>query len=339
MSPIPAQQDVGDAGHVEAVLRAVLKTCFIEAEVSDGKTDNAVLIAVHQLLHSSFPKAFQEIPLSVDFIYDRNSSGKITSPTTPEINLLPFKGILLDDSLHAAAGGRDRAVYKAKGMRSYWCDDMILRTYSLFCEITYEGLSYHLEPTGFELPLILDLLPEQVSEYFRLLQPKKARFFHEMIVEFLCTINEPFDHPFAIEHVLTPPDVLKASGFSQNVRNTLWKVVTTDVVAAREKGSSLSEFIKYALSLLGRVDVPPPAEHLIRLVTSLLRESQGISSPDVLLKVMEDIRDRVLPQQAARLESLVVEMRPDILELKPGLMGVSLNLKEVWKRVLNVAND
>jgi hypothetical protein len=339
--------------------QALLRSAYLETnDVSSGVAP-ILLFAVNALLKVNQASLFRLSPQSVHLsiedlalpaatINDPGSNTQIPMPglmrdilrksgATHSIEQFPSNALLLHDGIHASAFGRMNYIYRAKGVRIYLFDNDSIGVFSVYCTIDEHGFQLANEEID-TIALGPELPPESIQQLFTYVGLTNTQRQTESLIQMLCGLNTPFEPHYFIEYVFPPPDVQRLSVFSQQMRRLLWECVTKDIQACAAKGKGLNEQTKHSLDLLSRLDIAAPAGILLDLVVRLASSGTAVPELSTIVTLLSELRDHVIPVTEKRLADQIRSLRPDVVELKPNVAGIGVNVSEAIRRVAEWLN-
>lgn len=316
------------------VLEALLITSIAEI---NGDGDDAVLDVFRQSMRLIIEQKelFEEVPekifISSEELRDieKNSFSElgihrdVTTRRGESVKDVKFffehKAVMLKDRLHASAFGRMSYIYRSKGERFYLFEDERIVLITPYSFIDHNGfqLDNEIGYIDFSINEITDI--NELQMIFRSgLQDFdsdiKKRFICGDILEMLTNIKKPFLKDYYLEYLLTPPDVDVLSDFSKKIKHDVW-----DICLSTEFLSRWGEDIQNAcMNTLSQIGISLTSGQIVAYI-------QGIKDSDTesIIKRLSKI-EKILDKQDKVVKN-------DIVEFKPGLMGISINGNELYR--------
>jgi hypothetical protein len=272
---------------------------------------NADLFLIHQALAHRAESVFEDLARHVSIPYeDLRNDPHGGNPFTGLARTLRVDGaeiaskyleyfsepvFILHDGIHASAFGHGSYIYRSKGMRIVWLRNGFIEVYSVNASIgddrfdlTYEMVDSMTLGGDEEIPIHRYATePEFRSEPdYSLLAP--AYFW----ISKLARINGPYPRAYALEHLITPPDVQRLSAFSLLVRNEIWSCILAaaqDVAYGRS--DERREVVRFAVRFMAKICVEPPTTQIIAFVEQALRAATSAQSSE-MLSLLHEIREQ-----------------------------------------------
>lgn len=275
------------------------------------------LILEQQCLFEPLPKALHVVPepfteISIPMLGDRRA--KIDGEWFEK------RAVLISEGIAASAMGANNYIYRTKGVRGYLFEDgyvCLLTPYSTIDERGFSLENAIWDGMGdFEVDSLSDNHP--LADFFEVTQSHDNDKFEracisEGLISVLVNIKKPFIKDYALELLLTPPDVNHLSEFSLDVRHSLWDIALSDEFEA----TNGAEWQSHAMELLIEAGISPAPIQIIEYIRQL-RNDKGFDN----VRLME------------RLDALEKNLSGSIKEV-----GRELRDPEFWGGVFGSASS
>ncbi|MDV4151430.1 hypothetical protein R0131_11310 [Clostridium sp. AL.422] len=247
------------------------------------------------------------------------------------IDYIEHSGFILDENIYAA-NGRFNYIYRAKGNRTIWFENGVIKEYSVYCTIDNNGFYFSLEE--------LDCLNFSSSEAEQFLKkdydsPIYKLKHIEYILKRLMNINKVYMKDYYIEYLMNPPDVAVLSEFSKKLRLEIWESIFSLGKRAINGNEDERNLFKYCIELMASIDIDVDSKSLIDFFADIIKYNGNKYNLNIewIIETMETIGNK-MDKNTDKLSRKMEELsKGDIIELKPGIGGISLNLNEVGRRV------
>ena len=233
-----------------------------------------------------------------------------------EIIFFKNKGVLIYDGLYASAFGRMSYFYRSKGIRVYLLGSSKILIVCPYSYIDHEGFSFVQEKV--EKIKLSKIKNEDEIQYFLSFtngeknEDGKVRV-NEKLIKMLTSVKKPFRKDYYLEYMITPPDVDKLSAFSESIKQEFWNVCLSEEF----KGKWGEEMQGNAISFLSYMKIPPSPTQILDYVKSSVKDERTN-------KIIDAIN---------MLEYNLTNQKEDLVEFKPSIAGVSVNVNEMVKRL------
>lgn len=236
-------------------------------------------------------------------------------------------GIVLDEDIYAG-WGRFQYIYRCKGNRSIWFKDGIIKEYSVYCTIDQHGFQFSLSELD-----SLDILSNEAKEVF------DGQVYYEMpiyklkdveyILERLFNINKAYIKDYYLEYLIDPPDVDILSKFSLNLREEVWDSILELGKKAIDGSDDEKSLFKYCIEFMTKIGIDIESRSLIDIFSYIIKSKKNDTDINWMIECLKKLSEKADENNRKIDES----SKEDIIELKPGIGGISLNLNEIYKRL------
>lgn len=281
------------------------------------------LLVTYDLKHNEI---FSEV---VDKIYVDIKN--IRKKSHLNINYIEHLGFVLDENIYAA-NGRFNYIYRAKGNRTIWFENGVIKEYSVYCTIDDNGFCFSLVELD-----CLDCSSSEAEQFWKedYDSPIYKLKHIEYILKRLLNINKAYMKDYYIEYLMNPPDVAVLSEFSNKLRLEIWESIFNLGKRAINGNEDERSLFKYCIEFMARIDIDVDSKSLIDFFADIIKYKENKDNLNIewIIETVEKIGKKI-DKNTDKLSSKIEELsKEDIIELKPGMGGISLNLNEVGRRV------
>lgn len=223
------------------------------------------------------------------------------------IEMFESKGVLLYDDIYASAFGEMSYIYRSKGLRVYFLENHKFLIVTPYCYIDHNGFSLQQGVVD-----ILDIKSHNLEETISDLQKymtKTSEPFNKQLIRMLISIKKNFKKKFYLEYLFSPPDTNYISDFSEQIKEYIWQIALSDSF----KNSWSEQVQENGMSYLLQLGIQPTNELIIDYIKN------GGSNQEELLSRINNIE-------------LLLERKGSIIDLKPNIWGIGINVNEIFSR-------
>ncbi|GKU24310.1 hypothetical protein [Clostridium folliculivorans] len=244
------------------------------------------------------------------------------------------QGIVLDEDIYAG-WGRFNYIYRCKGNRSIWFKDGMIEEYSVYCTIDQNGFQFSLSDL-----CSLDLFSEEAEEVFsgefNYDMPIYKLKYVEYTLKRLFYINKAYMKDYYLEYLMDPPDVNILSEFSLKLREEVWDSILELGKRAVDGSDDEKSLFKYCIELMAKVGLDIESRSLIEIFSYIMKSNKNGADITWMIDFLKNVGEKVdennrkIDENNRKIDE---NNKEDIIELKPGIGGVNLNLNEIYKRL------
>lgn len=208
------------------------------------------------------------------------------------IELFQNQGFILKDDIYGSAFGRFNYIYRAKGTRIFWFSNGLIKYASAYSTIDENGFNYSVEEVD-ECNIFMDIDINEITG-----TPLNEAFGNgETLISNLVNIKADFTRDYALEYLLYPPDVMRLSNFSIQLREQIWDAIVDMIKeVAIEYNKEKVDLLSYLTEFTGNQGIFPDAYHVMMLL-DFYKENHLILDSRRFQDLMFSIRKTSGPQE------------------------------------------
>ncbi len=235
------------------------------------------------------------------------------------------EGVLLYDLTDSKPANKKLYIYRSNGIRVFLMESgliKVLTPYSLLSGSECSFVQHEVDESGLQYIHTLD----DVEYILKYMEWHNEMSLVQNVIKILVSIKEKYPRGYFIEQFLYPQDMNVQSEFSKSISDELWQKLFSKEFSDKYSESDIELVMKKLLE----IEVKPSFDTLVKFINN------NINSDIKHIKmIVEHINSVSISEVRADVKE-IKSKNDSLVEVKPSFFGVSLNVRELIRRILSL---